>query len=204
MTLAKPRLFFDALRKGILGPTLDADEVSGCNAILAAMEGAPLSHTAYALATAYHETASTMQPIEERGGPSYFFRMYDIAGARPTLAKQNGNICSGDGCKFFGRGYVQLTWRANYKRAGDNLGVDLCADPDKALHPEIAAKVLRQGMDAGWFTGKRFGSYLPSKGRASREAFVSARRIINGTDKAAKIAGHALEFQAALEAGGWQ
>jgi hypothetical protein len=36
------------------------------------MEGAPLSWTAYALATAYRETASTMQPIKEYGGPSLF------------------------------------------------------------------------------------------------------------------------------------
>lgn len=204
MTLASPRLFFDSVRKGILGPDLSTDEVNGCNAILAAMEGAPLAHTAYALATAYHETASTMQPIKEYGGPSYFHRMYDIAGARPSLARANGNICAGDGVKFCGRGYVQLTWRSNYKRAGDKLGVDLTANPDLAMKPEIAAKVLRQGMDAGWFTGKRFSSYLPSAGRASRQQFANARRIINGTDKAAKIAAHALDFQAALEAGGWE
>jgi putative chitinase len=55
--------FYDAVRRGLLGPTLSPDEVSGCAAILSAMAAAPLAWTAYALATAYHETAHTMQPI---------------------------------------------------------------------------------------------------------------------------------------------
>lgn len=198
-----PRLFFDSVRSGILGPTLDAQEVSGCEAILGAMQGSPLSHAAYALATAYHETASTMQPIREFGGPAYYFRMYDPQGARPALAKANGNVNPGDGVKFAGRGYVQLTWRSNYKRAGDKLGVDLIGNPDLALQPDIAARIMRQGMDAGWFTGKRMSDYLPMTGPATRDQFANARRIINGTDKAAKIAAHALDFQKALQAGGW-
>ncbi len=204
MSLKNPALFFDSVRSGILGPTLSGEEVQGCEAILSAMGGAPISHTAYALATAYHETASTMQPIKEYGGPSYFTRMYDVSGARPSLAIKHGNTCAGDGARYFGRGYVQLTWKCNYQKAGQKCGVDLCADPDKALDPGIAAKVMRQGMDEGWFTGKSFKSYLPSKGPATRQQFTDARRIINGTDKAAKIAAHALDFQAALAAGGWQ
>ncbi len=204
MSLASPRKFFDSVKAGILGPTLSADEVSGCNAILEAMDGAPLAYTAYALATAFHETASTMQPIKEYGGSSWYFRMYDIAGARPRLARANGNTHPGDGAKFFGRGFVQLTWRSNYKRAGDKLGVDLIANPDRALDPAIAAQIMRQGMDAGWFTGKRFADYLPRETIATRAQFTAARRIINGIDKSAKIAAHALEFQEALEAGDWQ
>lgn len=203
MSLKTPAAFFDAMRRGLLGPTLSTEEVNGCEAILAAMEGAPLSWAAYALATAYRETASTMQPIPEYGGPTYFTRMYDVSGARPKMAIANGNTCAGDGPKYCGRGYVQLTWKNNYKRAGDKCGVDLVANPDKAMDPAIAAKIMRQGMEQGWFTGKSFASYLPAKGRADRSAFSNARRIINGTDHAAEIAAHALEFQTALEAGGW-
>ena len=203
MALQSPRLFFDSVRKGILGPDLSPDEVSGCNAILTAMEGAPIAHAAYALATAYHETASTMQPIKEYGGPSYFTRMYDVTGNRPKLARAFGNLSPGDGAKYFGRGYVQLTWRCNYHKAGAKCGVDLVANPDKALDPGIAAKVMRQGMDEGWFTGKSLKSYMPGSGRATRQQFTDARRIINGTDKAAKIGAHALDFQTALESGGW-
>ena len=203
MSLANPKAFFDAMRTGLLGPTLTAEEVNGCNAILAAMEGAPLTWTAYALATAYHETASTMQPIKEYGGPTYFTRMYDVAGARAQMAIANGNTCAGDGPKYCGRGYVQLTWKNNYKRAGEECGVDLVQYPDKALQPDVAAKILRHGMEEGWFTGKKFSDYLPSAGRATTGQYARARYIINGSDRAQKIAEHAKAFEDALIRGGW-
>jgi len=204
MSLSSPRKFFDVVRSGILGPTLSSEEVDGCSAILWAMEGAPLSWTAYALATAYHETASTMQPIKERGGPIYFTRMYDITGARPKLARANGNTNPGDGIKFCGRGYVQLTWRNNYERAGKKLGIDLVSNPDLALSPKYAAEIMREGMEEGWFTGKKFSDYLPVVGRATSGQYSKARWIINGQDRAQQIAGHAKEFEQALEAGEWK
>jgi putative chitinase len=203
MSLTNPPAFFDALRTGILGPTLSGEEVKGCAAILEAMEGAPLSWTAYALATAYHETASTMQPIKEYGGPIYFTRMYDITGARAQLALANGNTCAGDGPKYCGRGYVQLTWKNNYKRAGEHCGADLVTYPDKAMDPVIAAKILRVGMEEGWFTTKKFSDYLPAHGRATSGQYALARYIINGSDKASQIAAHAKQFEDALVAGGW-
>lgn len=195
--------FFDAVRKGVLGPSLDQNEVDGCKAILAAMSGAPLSWTAYALATAAHETAHSMQPVKEYGGPSYFHRMYDIGGQRPKLAKANGNVNAGDGARYFGRGYVQLTWRSNYRRAGDKLGYPLEGNPDLAMRPDIAAAIMRRGMDEGWFTGKAFSHFLPKDGAASRPEFIAARRIINGSDKAGQIADYAIGFQKALISGGW-
>lgn len=204
MSLTNPRGFFDLLRAGLLGPTLSAEEVKGCEAILAAVEGSPLSWTAYALATAYHETASTMLPIREYGGPTYFTRMYDVTGARPQLALANGNTCAGDGPKYCGRGYVQLTWKNNYKRAGEKLGIDCVNYPDLAMQPDNAAKIMRQGMEHGWFTGKKFSDYLPAAGRATSGQYTYARHIINGSDKAQKVAEHAKAFEAALEAGGWR
>jgi putative chitinase len=204
VTLARADAFFNALRAGLLGPVLSAQEVDGCNAILKAMEGAPLAWTAYALATAYHETASTMQPIKEYGGSTYFTRMYDVTGVRAQMALANGNTCAGDGPRYCGRGYVQLTWKNNYARAGEKCGVDLVAYPDKAMDPAIAAKILREGMEHGWFTGKAFSDYLPAAGRATSGQYARARYIINGSDKAQQIAGHAKEFERALEAGGWR
>jgi putative chitinase len=203
MALAKPQDFFNHLRIGLLGPTLTGEEVKGCEAVLAAMEGAPLSWAAYALATAYHETASTMQPIKEYGGPTYFTRMYDVTGARPQKALSMGNTCAGDGPKYCGRGYVQLTWKTNYERAGRECGVDLVAHPDKAMDPQIAARIMREGMTDGWFTGKKFADYLPSKGRATTGQYARARYIINGSDKAQRIAEHAKKFEDALVLGGW-
>lgn len=204
MSIFDKGAFFDACRVGVMGPTLDQSEVSGAEAILTAMTGAPISWAAYALATAWHETAHTMQPIKEYGGPNYFFRMYDVAGQRPSLAKANGNIHPGDGAKYFGRGYVQLTWRNNYRRAGERLGQPLEDSPDLALQPAVAAQILRRGMEEAWFTGKDFADFLPRMGTAQRGDFIKARRIINGVDKAELIADYAVKFQSALYAGGWQ
>jgi putative chitinase len=197
-------VFFDVCRRGVMGPTLDRNEVSGSEAILDAMAGTPLSWCAYALATAWHETAHTMQPIREMGGPAYLRRMYDPLGQRPALARRNGNVHPGDGIKYAGRGYVQLTWRDNYRRAGQKLGMPLETQPDLALRRDVAAQIMRIGMIEGWFTGKGFGHYLPEAGRATKPQFTAARRIINGLDKAGLIADYALNFQAALHKGGWQ
>jgi putative chitinase len=192
-------IFFARARAGkLLGPTLTQSEVDGCTAILDAMMGAPLAYVAYALATAYLETAHTMQPIEEFGGPVYFFRMYDKGGNRPGVAAVLGNTMPGDGVKYHGRDYVQTTGRGNYAKATAKLGVDLVNNPDMIARPDIAAKVMRVGMTEGWFTGKSFASYLPASGPASFAQFKDARRIINGQDRAADIANYAIEFQAYL------
>lgn len=201
MSLRNPAGFFDCARDGLLGPTLSPEEVEGCNAILAAMAGSPIAYVAYSLATAFHETGHTLQPVKELGGHRYLAK-YDTG----RLAAQLGNTpaADGDGQLYAGRGYVQLTGRANYRKAGQKLGIDLLGKPDLALRADVAADIMRQGMDEGWFTGKSFRSYLPGCGStALREQFVNARRIINGVDKAALIANHAVAFQDALQAGGW-
>lgn len=199
--LKDPKAFYDAVRNGLLGPTLSQAEVEGCEALLAACKGMPLSWAAYAFATAYHETAHTMQPVKEYGGAAYFKRMYDPMGSRPDVAERLGNTDPGDGVKFCGRGYVQLTGRRNYAKASATLGVDLVGEPDLAMRPDIAAAILRQGMKGGWFTGKCFDDFLTSP--ANEAQFTQARRIINVLDRASLIAGYAMHFQSALKAGGW-
>jgi len=190
--------FFAPLR-----PLIEA-QVSGFNVILSATGAARwrLSWVAYALATTWHETARTMQPIKELGGDGYLRRMYDIEGARPGKARELGNVNPGDGIRFAGRGYVQLTGRTNYANAGAALGVDLIAEPSLAMRPDIAARILVWGMEGGKFTGKGLGDYLPNS-LANPTQYGAARRIINGQDCAAEIAAHAMRFQAALQAGGW-
>lgn len=187
-TLKDPAAFFAAV-KAVTGG-LTQGQVDGFNALLAAMSGWPVSWAAYGLATAFHETAATMQPIKEMGGNAYFHRMYDKDGARPEVAKRLGNTQPGDGVRYAGRGYVQLTGRANYAKYG------IENDPDAAMDPAVAAAILVDGMSNGTFTGRKLANYLPG-------GYVGARRVINGTDKAAKIAGHAEKFEAALKAGGW-
>ncbi|HYD26951.1 hypothetical protein [Brevundimonas sp.] len=207
--LQKPDAFFDHLSAtSVLGPDLTDDERTGCNAILRACAGVmPLSWAAYTLATAYHETAHTMQPIKEYGGEAYFRRMYDIQGQRPAKARELGNDQPGDGARYAGRGYPQLTGKANYRKATVELrkigiDVDLVAEPDLAMRRDVAAAIMVRGMVDGWFTGKRLNDFIPAA--AQRKHYVAARRIINGTDKADLIAGYALVFEAALKAGDWR
>lgn len=187
--LTNPKAFFTEVRVDH-GP-LKTAQVEGFNALLTAMDAWPVSWVAYGLSTAWHETAATMQPIKEFGGPVYFKKKYDIQGQNPALAKRLGNTQPGDGVKYAGRGYVQLTGRANYAR----YGID--DTPDDALKADVAAHILVDGMTKGRFTGKKLADYLPGD-------YANARRIINGLDRAKHIAVLAEGFEQALTAGGWQ
>ncbi len=73
----------------------------------------------------------------------------------------NGIIGNGpkDGYLFRGRGFNQLTGRANYKEYGDALGIDLVANPDLVATPEIASKVLISYMKKGIATLKKLGKF---------------------------------------------
>lgn len=204
--------FYDFLRSNkMLGPSISAPEFDGCDKIIraCAKAGWGVSWTAYALATTYHETAHTMQPVKEIGGTSYFTRMYDIQGNRPAKARELGNLTPGDGAKYAGRGYVQLTGKTNYTKATAKLralgyDVDLVADPDWAMEPEIAAAILVLGMREGWFTGRDIDDDLPASGPAGLNQFIASRDIINGRDKQAEIAAYAVDFQTGLQQGGYK
>jgi hypothetical protein len=170
--------------------------------LLADPDAADIRHAAYMLATAWHETAHTMHPIVERGGVSYFDR-YDPVLAdtekRRETARSMGNTKQGDGYRYRGRGYVQTTWRANYERLGKEVGVDLVANPDRAMEPEIAYGALSHGLREGWFTGRRLDQYLA----AGKIDYIGARKTVNGTDRAEEIAGYAVAFERALGIGAW-
>jgi putative chitinase len=196
--------FFDALRKrdsGVFGTSISRGQVSGTEAILdeAQRRGVKLHPLAYMLATAYLETGHTMLPIKEYGGEAYFTRMYDIKGNRPKKARELGNLTPGDGARYAGRGYVQLTGKSNYQRASKELGVDFVGHPDRVMEPRLAAEIMFAGMAGGWFTDKKLSDYI-GEGKVD---YVNARRIINGTDKAKQIAGYAKAFETALRAAGY-
>lgn len=180
--------FFAVARARAFGGTMNQKQVDGCNAILDGWDSRPeftdKRWLAYMLATAKWETASTMQPINEYGGDGYFFRMYDPEGDRGEFAKRNGNTQPGDGVRFHGRGYVQLTWRSNYTKMAALTGVDLVGHPELALDPKIAALIMFEGMKGGLFTGVGLPRYFND----ATDDPVNARRIINGTDKAHEIA----------------
>ena len=81
---------------------------------------------------------SAFLPINEFGGDEYF-KKYD---GRTDL----GNTHPGDGPRYHGRGYIQLTGRANYATYGTKLGIPLEQNPELALEPDVAAKVLAEYM----------------------------------------------------------
>lgn len=181
------KAFWDAIRP-MFGGRLSQAQVQGIETLLAATAGMDVTHRAYLLATAKHETADTMRPITEYGGRKYFDK-YDTG----KLAKALGNTpeADGDGFKYRGRGYVQITGLANYRKAAKATGADLVNNPDGALNPDLAARILVRGCSEGWFTGRKLSDYLPGD-------YIGARRVVNGTDRASLIAGYAEVFESAL------
>lgn len=191
--LQNPTAFYDYIRgdQGELFPVMRESQLFGVESILAEATGRlPLSWCAYCLATAYHETAKTMQGVKEGLNLSDAWRQKNLRYY-----------------PWYGRGLVQLTWEKNYKLATERLRelgyeVDLIAHPDQALNLGVAAVVLIVGMLEGWFTGKKLRDYLPNE--PTRAQYAAARKIINGTDKADLIAGYAMEFEKALKLGDWK
>lgn len=179
--------FFDHVRSKY--GDLDQAQVNGFNAVLAACEGAPLAHAAYMLATAWHETNRTMQPVREAYWLSETWRKTHLRYY-----------------PHYGRGYVQLTWEINYDHADAKLGLQgaLIANPDLAMNSEIAAKIMRRGMDEGWFTGVKNSDVLPTRGTATREQYMNGRTMINGHDKADLIEDYAQVFERGLIEGAWE
>jgi predicted chitinase len=137
---------------------------------------------AYILATAQHESLLGKYLTELSSGKQYEGRQ-DL-----------GNTQPGDGVRFKGRGYVQITGRRNYTDWSKRLKLDLVSNPEQAAESAIAAKVLVRGMQLGTFTGRKLSDYLNS----SKRDFVNARRIVNGLDKADVIAGYAKAFFSVL------
>lgn len=141
---------------------------------------------AYMLATVYHETARTFEPIEEYG--KGMRRPY---GDKIKMSRKRYVVPD----KFYyGRGFVQLTWYENYEKFGQLLGIDLLNEPEQALKLDVSIQILFIGMTEGLFTGKSLKRYFNDE----REDWVNARKIINGTDKAELIALYAQRFYQCL------
>lgn len=189
--------FYNKVREAY-GP-LNAKQVEGFSYILdqATRRALRWDNLSYALATAWLETGYTMQPVKEA------FWVKNAEAYRKKHFRY---------WPYYGRGYIQLTWLDNYKRATahfrDVLGikVDFVANPDLVMIPEYAAIIMFVGMEQGWFTGKRFDTYLDGIDESDvedREEFRKARRIINGTDRDDDIAEFAITFEHALRSAGY-
>lgn len=137
---------------------------------------------AYVLATAFWETAQTMQPVKEAFWLSEAWRKRKLRYY-----------------PWYGRGFVQLTWETNYKRAARELGFPFDKDPSLALEAGPATKVIVTGMKEGWFTGRDLDDFITLK----RSDFKGARQIINGKDKDDEIAAIAAQYDKQLKAAGY-
>ena len=102
------------------------------------------------LAQCAHESANFTH-MEEIGSPAYFAKKYDPKHA-PKTAKILGNTEVGDGERYKGRGFIQLTGRDNYRRAGSALNLPLETNPQLAARPDIAALI------AVWYWKNRVAS----------------------------------------------
>ena len=133
---------------------------------------------AYVLATTEWETAHTFKPVREAYWLSEDWR-------RKNLRYY----------PYYGRGYVQLTWRANYDKYSKIIGTDLVNNPDKVMEPNLSLFILVHGFKTGTFTGRRITDYI----NRERTDYRNARRCINGTDKASEIAQLALAWERTLK-----
>jgi putative chitinase len=163
--------FFDHVRKSPFGGKLTVFQVDGMTRILDEWDRRALTDwrwCSYMLATVFHETARTMQPIKEYGSDAYLR-------SKPYYP-------------FIGEGLVQVTWKANYAKFG-------AVHPGDLLQWPLALRALFDGMIEGEFTGLKLSDFFNGRKLA---LWVSARKIINGEDDAALIAGYAKSFLAAI------
>jgi predicted chitinase len=193
--------FFARLRSALFGGRLSQGQVDGINAILDAWQArqmVDLRWLAYMLATAYHETGKTMEPVRETLAQSD-----DQAISRLENAYRSGRLPQvktpywrkdEDGHSWFGRGLVQLTFKRNYKAMSEALGLELLSDPSRAMEMGVSADILVVGMRDGMFSGRKLADYFNDKSTD----WQNARRIINGMDRAKDIAAYGRTFHAVL------
>lgn len=184
MEISNNLLFnWESAKYVLFGAQYSQLQVDSINAILRECKNQAildLRHIAYIFATAYHEAydydgkstgrAQRLVPITEKGSDKY--------------------LKSKKYYPFIGRGFVQLTWEANYKKYYPHIkarfNVDILKHPEALLNPQISAFVLVHGMKYGLFTGKSLSDYFNRKDNDPR----NARRIINGKDKAEQISNY--------------
>ncbi|MGD1699089.1 penicillin-insensitive murein endopeptidase [Dapis sp. BLCC M229] len=138
------------------------------------------SQIAYILATVQHETNDSFQPVKE----GYYLGEPKAENYRQTLRYY----------PYYGRGYVQLTWRDNYQEYSDLLELDLVNNPDLVMRPDISVFILIDGMKRGVFTGVSLDDYIS----VQQVDFFNARRIVNGLDQAQLIASYAQKWEVNL------
>ena len=181
--------------KEVMRSTIDEGQVFALNKLIDAINRdtsvKDLRWAAYMLATIRYECGPSFRPVEEKGVPDSF-KKYDF---RPDL----GNTQKGDGYRYRGRGYIQITGRSNYRRMTDLLRLsdddDLEKYPENALKPEIAYMILSSFLLGGAARGQKLSDYLSD----SMTDYRGARKLITGSlNRADEVAEQARLFEIAL------
>jgi len=184
--------FFDNYRANF--GRLNQEQVNGLEFLLGKLEQGVFklpTQMAYMLATVKHETADTFHPVVE----GYWIKKNRLVTLFNYYKNHNRSAIATifpNGVEqptYEGRGYVQCTHSFNYDRFG------LLDTPQKAEEPETAFHIMEYGMANGIFTGKTLQRYV-NEGATD---YYSARKVINGLDRASLIAGYAKQFRAGIE-----
>lgn len=182
---------------------LSQTQVDGINRYVDAMDpdkGITYAQAAYVLATVWHETDAKMSPIEEYGkGKGRVYGTWYKNSKGQLYAFKNGSrdsvyLQSEYPHLYYGRGDTQNTWYDNYEKLSKVFNVDFLQHPELLLTEEWSTKATIYSMKVGLYTGRKLSDYIYQ----SKKDFVNARRIINGTDRANKIAKYAEIFEYAL------
>jgi len=177
------KYYYDSVRGSLFSGSMSQPQVDGQNAILDYAEMLQWDDRwlAYLLATTYHETALTMQPIAEYG---------------KGKGKPYGQPAGPYNQVYYGRGFVQLTWYENYQKQDVKLKLNqqLVKTPDTALDLQIATQIIFGGMADGDFTGVGLPKYIND----TQTDYYNARKIVNGLDQASAIQGYAVKFTNAI------
>lgn len=188
--------FFNRLRTYNLYTTIKQSHVDGFNALLdeweANMNYKDIRWLAYILATVYHETDKTMQPIEEYGrgaGKPYGQKLKYGKGPNKRIPYTKPDKL------FYGRGHTQNTWYEIYEKLTKTPrakaeGWDFLNKPELLLQMKPSVWATFYCMTLGIYTGKNLSNYFNDK----KEDPLNARRIVNGLDKAATIAKYYEKF----------
>lgn len=165
-------IFYDAIRAKPFGGSLSSSQVDGIEHVLDEWERRRLTDLRW---LAY------MLAID----------YHETAHTMQPIREKGGEayLRSKPYYPWVGEGLVQVTWETNARKFGATKPGDLLSWP-------VALRALFDGMIDGMFTGKKLADYFT----ASKTDWTNARRIVNGTDRAALIAGYAKAFYAALQA----
>ncbi len=183
--------FFAQVRNAFAPRGLIQSQVDGMNAILNEWEktyaGNDDRWLAYVFGTVQLENGRTFKPVREGGlGRGHKYGIPD-----PVT-----------GQTYYGRGFVQITWKENYQKFAKLLNIDLVNKPDLALDLDVSVQILLIGMTRGLFRSRPKGGAaykLADYFNSTAEDWINARNIVNGgLDQASTIGSFARKFRSAI------